>query len=161
VRKNIKKIDQRFLMKLQEKEEDIIRKLSELLTETGLTEIEIETKGQKFRVARTVTVAAAPLNTNQPIEKTATAAPESTDSGPDMSNAIMSPMVGTTYTAAKPGAAPYVSIGDQVNEGDTLLIIEAMKVMNPIPAPKSGKITKIFVDDASPVEFGQPLMVIE
>ena len=152
-------------MKLQDREEDIIRKLSEILNETGLTEIEIETKGQKFRVARTVSVAAAQINTNHHAEQPVTPAPPTTaknnDDESDMSNAAMSPMVGTIYTSPKPGADPYVKVGDKVSEGDTLLIIEAMKVMNPIPAPKSGTITKILVDDASPVEFGQPLMVIE
>ena len=91
----------------------------------------------------------------------ARAAPAAADSGPDLSNAVPSPMVGTVYLAPEPGAADFISVGAQVKEGQTILIVEAMKVMNPITAPRSGTVKAILVDNAQPVEFDQPLVVID
>jgi len=135
-----------------------IRELAELLTETGLTEIEIEQGGARLRVARqvgghvvtTASVAAAPPGP--------TAEPP-TAKGP-APGAVPSPMVGTVYVAPEPGKPPFVKVGDKVQEGDTLLIVEAMKTMNPILAPRGGTVTEICVHDAEPVEFGQTLLVI-
>jgi acetyl-CoA carboxylase biotin carboxyl carrier protein len=141
---------------------DAIRKLAEILVETDLTEIEYEDDGRRVRVARRLelaSVASAPLPQFPPVTE---AVPEkNTTSEHHHHNAIKSPMVGTVYIAPEPGAAPFVKVGDTISLGQTLLIIEAMKVMNPIKAPKSGKVTQIFVRDGSPVEFGEPLMVIE
>lgn len=141
----------------------VIRELAELLTETGLTEIEIEQGGSRLRVVRQManayvadapvtaaTVAAAPT-----AEAPAPAKPKGPPAG-----AVASPMVGTVYTSPEPGKPPFVKVGDKVSEGDTLLIVEAMKTMNPISAPKSGTVTEICVQDAEPVEFGQTLVVI-
>jgi len=133
-----------------------IRELAELLNETGLTEIEIEQGGARLRVARQVsgqivtTAAAAPP---------ALAAEVSATKGP-APGAVPSPMVGTVYVAPEPGKPPFVKVGDKVQEGDTLLIVEAMKTMNPILAPRGGTVTEICVHDAEPVEFGQTLLVI-
>ncbi len=137
-----------------------IRELAELLEETGLTEIELEANGTRLRVARQVTQAyaaapAAPAPAHAPAAEAAPAKP----SGPHP-GAVPSPMVGTVYAAPSPGAAPFVKVGDTVKEGDTLLIVEAMKTMNPILAPRGGKITEICVNDTQPVEFGQTLMII-
>ena len=133
---------------------DAIRELADLLTETSLTEIEIERKGVRLRVVRhSVSVHAAPVAAAAP----ASEAPkrESVANG-----TVPSPMVGTVYVAPEPGAAPFVKVGDRVKEGDTLLIVEAMKTMNPILAPRSGTITQICVHDSEPVEFGQALLVL-
>jgi acetyl-CoA carboxylase biotin carboxyl carrier protein len=142
-------------------DQNLIRQLAELLNETGLTEIEIENEETRIRVARTVTAAPAA----QVIVPAAAAAPAPGASAPaasaDSKNAVLSPMVGTAYLSPEPGARPYVDVGDQVRQGDTLLIVEAMKTMNQIPAPRAGKITKILVEDGQPVEFGEPLVVIE
>lgn len=143
---------------------ELIQELSKLLDETGLTEIEIEQDGQRIRVARgSVAVAAAPA----PVARAA-AAPqpvgESTSKPMDAAKhpgVVKSPMVGTAYMAAEPGARPFVEVGSKVKAGDTLIIIEAMKTMNQIPAHRSGTVIRILVEDASPVEYGQPLVVIE
>jgi acetyl-CoA carboxylase biotin carboxyl carrier protein len=141
----------------------LVRELADLLTETGLTEIEIERDDTRIRVARNVTVAAAaPAAMSAPVLQPAAgpsaAAPASDASHP---GAVLSPMVGTAFRAPEPGGRPYVDIGDQVRQGDTLLIVEAMKTMNQIPAPRSGKVVKILVEDGQPVEFGEPLLIIE
>jgi acetyl-CoA carboxylase biotin carboxyl carrier protein len=142
----------------------LIRELAELLNETGLTEIEVEDEDRKIRVARGAAgfagLAGAPA-AYAPIAVTAPA-PASPGSSPAATHAdaLKSPMVGTAYLAAEPGAANFVKIGDSVKEGDTLVIIEAMKVMNPITADRAGKITAILVENAQPVEFDQPLLVI-
>jgi acetyl-CoA carboxylase biotin carboxyl carrier protein len=138
----------------------VIRELAELLTETGLTEIEIEQGGSRLRVVRQMAnayVADAPVAvTAAPAaEAPAPAKPKGPPAG-----AVASPMVGTVYTSPEPGKPPFVKVGDKVSEGDTLLIVEAMKTMNPISAPKSGTVTEICVQDAEPVEFGQTLVVI-
>ncbi len=146
---------------------DAIRELAEILKDTDLTEIEIEEKDLKIRVAREITQAVvnAPVAAPAPMAAPATVAPV-TDSAPmvvDASHpgAVTSPMVGTAYHAPEPGAANFVSVGDKVNAGDTIMIIEAMKVMNPIKAEKAGTVTQILADDASPVEFGDVLAIIE
>lgn len=143
-------------------EKDAIKALADILVETDLTEIEYENEGHRIRVARNLnvvptTIAAAPATNATQQEATNTAPPKPASS----ENALKSPMVGTVYVAGEPGAAPYVKVGDTISQGQTLLIIEAMKVMNPIKAPRSGKITSIFIKDAQPVEFGEPLLVIE
>ena len=136
----------------------LVRQLAELLDETGLTEIEVEDDGRKIRVARQVSgvVAAAPVAAAAP----APAAPAETDlkSHP---GTVKSPMVGTVYLSSEPSAPPFIKEGGSVSAGDTLLIVEAMKVMNPIVAPKSGKVVKICVANEQPVEYDQPLVVIE
>ncbi len=143
---------------------DAVRELAGLLNETGLTEIEIEHNGARIRVSRqaggAVMHAAAPVAHAAPAPAAAAhaealAAPKGPPAG-----AVPSPMVGTVYVAPEPGKPPFVKVGDTVKEGDTLLIVEAMKTMNPIAAPRSGKITEICVNDAQPVEFGQTLLVI-
>ena len=138
-----------------------IRELADLLTETGLTEIEIEQRGMRVRVSRGMTHAAAPAVIAAP---SPTAAPASSTeaakpSGP-AAGAVPSPMVGTVYVAAEPGKPPFVKTGDSVKEGDTLMIVEAMKTMNPILAPRGGTISEICVSDAQPIEFGQTLLII-
>lgn len=139
----------------------LVRQLAELLNDTSMTEIEVETEECKIRVARTVQAAAvnyAPA----PVAATAPAAPAAPAAAPaDHPGAVKSPMVGTAYLAASPEAAPFVNVGDSVKEGDTLIIIEAMKVMNPIVAPRGGKVTHLLVANGQPVEFDQPLAVIE
>ena len=141
----------------------LILELTKLLDETGLTEIEIEQNGQRVRVARG-TVAAAPA------ARVAAAAPppqpvvESIARPIDPAKhpgAVTSPMVGTAYGAAEPGAKPFIEVGQTVKAGDTLLIIEAMKTMNQIPAPRAGKVTQVLFEDGQPVEFGEPLVIIE
>jgi acetyl-CoA carboxylase biotin carboxyl carrier protein len=142
-------------------DEALVRKLSDLLDETGLTEIEYEAGGHRIRVARSglVQAAAAPLAAAPPAAAAAAAAETATEAVP--ANAVTAPMVGTAYVAAEPGDAPFVSVGDSVREGETLLIIEAMKVMNQIPSPRAGKVTRILFEDGQPVEYGEPLMTVE
>lgn len=141
---------------------DAIRTLAGLLDETGLTEIEVEDGDRKLRVSRGGTVVAAPapmaIGLGVPTHAAELAAEAADVSHP---GAVKSPMVGTVYIAPEPGAAPYVKVGDQVSEGDTLVIIEAMKVMNPIRAPRSGLVSRVLVENGSPVEYGQVLMVID
>lgn len=147
---------------------DEIRKLAELVQDTDLSEIEIEEDDLRIRVSRggqvIQSVAAAPaMPAAAPTAANQSAAP-ATDSGAsneDHPGAVKSPMVGTAYLAPEPGADNFVSVGGNVSEGDTLMIVEAMKVMNPIKAPKSGKVTAVLVSDGTPVEFGEPLVIIE
>ena len=143
-------------------EKEIIRDLAELLTETGLTEIEIERTGLRVRVARggmtmanvanVANVAPAPAGT------IAGASPAAVENDP---GTVPSPMVGTIYLSPEPGAAAFVDIGSKVTEGETLLIVEAMKTMNHIPSPRSGTVKAILVEDGHPVEFGEPLLILE
>jgi acetyl-CoA carboxylase biotin carboxyl carrier protein len=135
----------------------LVRKLAALLTDTGLTEIEYEVGEQRIRVSRggVTSVAAAPA----PSTATSTAAPAATPEGPP-TGAVTSPMVGMAYAAAEPGATPFVKVGDKVSKGQTLLIIEAMKVMNPIPAPHGGTVLNILFGDGRPVEYGEVLLVV-
>jgi len=143
-------------------DEALIRRLSDLLEETGLTEIEYEADGHRIRVARN-SQAAAMLATGP--APAATCRPETIEVPGDgdgvPANALVAPMVGTVYVAAEPGGPPFVSVDDQVEQGQTLMIIEAMKVMNPIPSPRTGTVKRILIQDGQPVEFGEPLMVIE
>ncbi len=139
-------------------DEDLIRELTRLLDETGLSEIEIEQDGMRVRVGRgggagARSPAAASVSTPAPA-----AAPVDLSKHPGV---VASPMVGTAYLGPEPGAKPFVEIGSKVKAGDTLLIIEAMKTMNQIPAPRAGTVTQILVEDGHPIEYGQPLMIVE
>jgi acetyl-CoA carboxylase biotin carboxyl carrier protein len=145
----------------------LVRQLAELLDETKLTEIEVEEGSRKIRVARKAAAvtgyapapapAAAP-----PLPSTSASLPSEPSAAPaESGHSVKSPMVGTTYLSAEPGAKPFVSVGDSVSEGQTLVIIEAMKVMNAIPAPKAGKIKRICVENGQPVEYDQTLAIIE
>jgi acetyl-CoA carboxylase, biotin carboxyl carrier protein len=144
----------------------LIRDLANILNDTDLTEIEVEQDDLRIRVSRASTThyvqapvaAAAPVPAASPAPAPAVAA---APAARDNSNAVTAPMVGTVYLAPAPGSRPFVEVGAAVKEGQTLLIIEAMKTMNQIPAPRSGKITEILVTDAQPVEYGEPLVVIE
>jgi acetyl-CoA carboxylase biotin carboxyl carrier protein len=139
----------------------LIRELALLLDETSLTEIEIERSGLRVRVARNVTVSAAMPASYQAVAAAAGAAPAA---GADLAKhpgAVPSPMVGTAYWAPEPGAKPFIDVGSKVSAGQTLLIIEAMKTMNQIPSPRAGTVTQILVEDGQPVEFGEPLVIIE
>jgi acetyl-CoA carboxylase biotin carboxyl carrier protein len=133
-----------------------IRKLAELMTETGLSEIELAEGDRSIRVSRAAT-AAAPIQVAAP----AAAAPAAPVSAAAHPGAVISPMVGTAYLQAEPGSPPFVSLGSPVRVGDTLLIIEAMKVMNPIKAAKAGTLKEVLVLDGQPVEYGEPMMIIE
>jgi acetyl-CoA carboxylase biotin carboxyl carrier protein len=133
-----------------------IRKLAELMTETGLSEIELAEGDRSIRVSR-ATTAAAPIQVAAPIA----AAPAEPVSAASHPGAVISPMVGTAYLQAEPGSPPFVSVGSPVRVGDTLLIIEAMKVMNPIKAAKAGTLKEVLVLDGQPVEYGEPMMIIE
>src|SRR5689334_3081299 len=150
-------------------EADVIRELSDLLTETGLTEIEVEQDGRRIRVARQnaphisaspVAVGAGAMSelVTPPAPTTAAAPPPPVKR--EVDGAVPSPMVGTVYVAPEPGKPPFVKVGDSVREGDTLLIVEAMKTMNPILSPRAGTVKEILVHDAQPVEFGQTLLVL-
>jgi acetyl-CoA carboxylase biotin carboxyl carrier protein len=143
---------------------DLIRELAALLDETSLTEIEIELEGRRFRVARNVNVtaarAAAPPSPAAPAPQEPKRRAASEETGPHP-GAVNSPMVGTAYRSPEPGAAAFVEVGSTVSSGQTLLIIEAMKTMNHIPSPQSGTVTAILVEDGQPVEYGEPLVVIE
>jgi acetyl-CoA carboxylase biotin carboxyl carrier protein len=144
-------------------DQDLIRELAALLVETGLSEIEVEQNDLRIRVARNVTThAAGPAEMQSP----AIAAGAERVQTPPLEPAkhpgtVPSPMVGTAYRAPEPGAAPFIDVGASVREGQTLLIIEAMKTMNPITAPRSGTVLAIMVEDGQPVEFGEPLLIIE
>jgi acetyl-CoA carboxylase biotin carboxyl carrier protein len=145
---------------------ELIRRLADLLGETGLSEIEVERGGMRIKVARTVSVSyvesarsAAPAPAAAPSAGAAAAAPAAQE--PPRGDVVKSPMVGTCYLQANPGAEPFVRVGMQVSEGQTLMIVEAMKTMNPIPSPRAGKVLEILVDDGQPVEFGEPLVVLE
>jgi acetyl-CoA carboxylase biotin carboxyl carrier protein len=139
---------------------EAIRTLSDLLQETGLTEIEIEHDGARIRVARAGALAAlaAPAMAAPP-PAAASAAAGTSPSGPQ-AGAVTSPMVGTVYLAPEPGKPAFVKPGQEVKEGETLFIVEAMKTMNPIPAPRSGVVKEICVENAAPVEFGQTLLIL-
>lgn len=139
----------------------LVRELAEILNETGLSEIEVERDGQRVRVARALapavvqTIASAPVPAPPP-SPAPVVEPEAGRTG----ETVTSPMVGTVYLQSQPGTPPYVKVGDSVAVGQTLLLIEAMKTMNPISAPKAGTVLELLVVDAQPVEFGEPLVVI-
>ena len=146
-------------MSKHEVNEDFIRALAELLKDTGLTEIEYETEDKRLRLARNVTVATpAPAVAAAPAAPVAPTAEATAPAAPV--DAITSPMVGTAYLASEPGAPNFIKVGDKVSEGQTLMILEAMKVMNPLPSPKAGVVKEILVQDGQPVEFGEPLVVL-
>ena len=140
-------------------DEDLIRRLAKLLEETGLGEIEYQVMGRRVRVARpaapAVTVTEAPA-------RAAEAAPaEAPAISPEHPGAITAPMVGTVYTAPEPGAPPFVRVGDVVKKGQTLLIIEAMKTMNPVTADRDGRVARVLVEDGAPTEYGEVLLILE
>jgi acetyl-CoA carboxylase biotin carboxyl carrier protein len=140
---------------------DLIRELARLLEETGLSEIEFEREGQRVRVARQGHVLSAPPPP-RPVVEAPVPIPETAPLDPAKHPGVVtSPMVGTAYTAAEPGARPFVEVGSRVAAGDTLLIVEAMKTMNQIPAPRGGTVIQILITDGQPVEFGEPLMILE
>jgi acetyl-CoA carboxylase biotin carboxyl carrier protein len=142
---------------------ELIHELTQLLDETGLTEIEIEQDGKRVRVARGVAVAPAPAAVRLEMAKPQAIA-ESAGGPLDPSKhpgVVISPMVGTAYAAGEPGGKPFIDIGSKVKTGDTLLIVEAMKTMNQIPAPRGGTVIQILFEDGQPVEFGEPLVIIE
>ena len=145
----------------------LVRRLADILTETGLSEIEVEHSGLKIRVAKMLTAApmqvmhSAPAAAPVPLAATPSAAPvEASAPVRAAGDTVNSPMVGSVYLQPEPGAQPFVKVGDTVTAGQTLMIVEAMKTMNPIPAPKAGRILEILVEDGQPVEFGEPLAVI-
>jgi acetyl-CoA carboxylase biotin carboxyl carrier protein len=146
----------------------LVRKLADILNDTGLSEIEVEHEGLKIRVAKTLT--AAPVQyAAAPQPMAAAPAPAAPSASGEVTppartlkgDAVKSPMVGTVYLQPQPDSPKFVSVGDTVSAGQTLMIIEAMKTMNPIPAPKAGRVIEILVGDGQPVEFGEPLVVIE
>jgi acetyl-CoA carboxylase biotin carboxyl carrier protein len=143
--------------------EDVVRSLAKLLDETGLTEIEIEEAGRRIRVARAPAAPAtyvAPPSAMAPTRAPPVGAERPTDPS-EHPGVVLSPMVGSAYRAPEPGAKPFVDVGARVKVGDTLLIIEAMKTLNQIPAPRAGTVTQILFEDGQPVEFGESLMIIE
>ena len=150
---------------------DFIRQLAELVQSKDLTEIEIEQDDLRIRVARDIivhqTTAAAPVAAAPSAAQAPAAAAAPAESaapvaaGPDLKNAVRCPMVGTAYLSPEPGSPSFIAVGDQVREGQTLMIVEAMKTMNHIPATKSGKVTAILIENAQPVEYDEPLVIIE
>jgi acetyl-CoA carboxylase biotin carboxyl carrier protein len=145
----------------------LVKKLADILGDTGLSEIEVESGDLKIRVSRQTTAApihyAAPAPMAAPAAAPSAATPSAApaEAAPQRGEAVKSPMVGTVFLQPQPGADPFIKPGDKVKEGQTLLIIEAMKTMNPIPAPRAGTVIEVLVGDAQPVEFGEPLVVIE
>jgi acetyl-CoA carboxylase biotin carboxyl carrier protein len=142
---------------------DIVRELARLLDETGLNEIEFERDGERVRVARQ-TQGGAPASSRAPAGAADVTLPGREPVPLDPAKhpgVITSPMVGTAYVGPEPGARPFVEVGSRVQAGDTLLIIEAMKTMNQIPSPRAGTVVQILIEDGQPVEFGEPLMIIE
>ena len=145
----------------------LIRDLANILTETDLTEIEIEQEDLRIRVSRAaashfVQAAAQPVAAQAPAQVQPPAAAPAPEEAPSPAkNTVNSPMVGTAYLSPSPGARPFVEVGQTVKEGQTILIIEAMKTMNQIPSPRSGKVVDILVEDGQPVEYGEPLIVVE
>ena len=148
----------------------LVRRLADILKATDLTAIEVEQGDLRIRVAREITVvqAAAPMAASSvaaPAPASAPTAPVASTAGPAApvrsGDLVKSPMVGTAYLQPQPGAPAFIKVGDKVSEGQTLIIVEAMKTMNPIPAPRAGVVAEIMVGDGQPVEFGQPLVVLE
>jgi acetyl-CoA carboxylase biotin carboxyl carrier protein len=152
--------DDKAAAKFTNNDSALIRELALLLDETSLTEIEIERAGLRVRVARNISIAAAiPANVQAP--PSTPAAPVDVADIAKHRGAVPSPMVGTAYWASEPGAKPFIEVGTKVSVGQTLLIIEAMKTMNQIPSPRAGTVTQILIEDGQPVEFGEPLVIIE
>jgi acetyl-CoA carboxylase biotin carboxyl carrier protein len=158
--------DEKVAAKFSSEDSALIRELALLLDETSLSEIEIERAGLRLRVARNISVA-----TSVPVAVAATVGPAASATAAAAAAAVTdlakhpgmvpSPMVGTAYWAPEPGAKPFIEVGQRVTVGQTLLIIEAMKTMNQIPSPRAGTVTQILVEDGQPVEFGEPLVIIE
>ncbi len=143
---------------------DAIRELASILDETGLAEIELETSSGRIRIARRATTVVAPDPVELSVRKTPSeesGPPPSQTSPENLRGAIKSPMVGTAYLSPEPGSAPFVTVGAPVEAGDTLMIIEAMKVMNPIQATHDGVVRQILVENGHPVEYGQVVLVID
>jgi acetyl-CoA carboxylase biotin carboxyl carrier protein len=141
---------------------DIVRELARLLDETGLSEIEFERDGQRVRVARQAQPSApAPARLAATADAPFPVAEPAPLDPAKHPGVVTSPMVGTAYVGAEPGARPFVEVGSQVKVGDALLIVEAMKTMNQIPSPRDGTVVQILIEDGQPVEFGEPLMIIE
>ena len=156
--------DDKAAAKFPASDSALIRELASLLDETSLTEIEIERAGLRVRVARNVGIAASVPSVHAVAPAPAVAGPTSAPAAADMAKhpgVVPSPMVGTAYWASEPGVKPFIEVGAKVSVGQTLLIIEAMKTMNQIPSPRAGTVTQILVEDGQPVEFGEPLVIIE
>jgi acetyl-CoA carboxylase biotin carboxyl carrier protein len=156
--------DNTLAAKLSSDDGALIRELAKLLDETSLSEIEIERAGLRVRVARNISVAAAGTGGVVPLAAASAPAPSVPASANDLADhpgVVPSPMVGTAYWAPEPGAKPFIEVGSRVIAGQPLLIIEAMKTMNQIPSPRAGTVTQILVEDGQPVEFGEPLVIIE
>lgn len=157
--------------KTQAIDPDLVRELASILSDSGLSEIEVEHGELRLRLARTLVAAAAPVHTHvvaaaAPAAIAAPAAPPpaaAPAAAADASHpgAVPSPMVGTAYLSPEPGAATFIKVGDSVTAGQTLMVVEAMKTFNPIPAPRAGKVVAILVADSQPVEYGEPLVIIE
>ena len=141
-------------------DQDIIRDLAALLNESDLSEIEVQDGDKRIKLVRQVTTVAAPVAVAQAASAAAPTADDAV-SDKDHPGAVTSPMVGTLYTAADPDSGDFIKVGDKVSAGQTLMIIEAMKVMNQIPAPQGGTVTQILVENAQPIEFGDILVIIE
>lgn len=153
-----------FFRRKMKVDPELVRELSKLLEETGLGEIEIERNGQRIRVARESAVRSAPTPATAARPSAKAVAAPAGDVTEDFSRhpgAVLSPMVGTAYRANEPGGKPLCETGDKVRAGQALLIVEAMKTMNAIPAPRAGTVKQILVEDGQPVEFGEPLAVVE
>lgn len=149
---------------------DLVRELAKIISDSGLSEIEVEHGDLRLRIARTLTAAAAPVThmvaaapavAHAPAAPPPAASPAPAADAATHPGAVPSPMVGTAYLSPEPGAPVFIKIGDTVTAGQTLMVVEAMKTFNPIPAPRAGKITAILVTDAQPVEYGEPLVIIE
>ncbi len=156
--------DDKTAAKSKSDDSALIRELALLLDETNLSEIEIERAGLRVRVARNISIAASVPPGYQPAAAApapAAAAPAAAADLAKHPGVVPSPMVGTAYWAPEPGAKPFIEVGAKVSAGQTLLIIEAMKTMNQIPSPRAGTVTQILVEDGQPVEFGEPLVIIE
>jgi acetyl-CoA carboxylase biotin carboxyl carrier protein len=154
--------DNKAAAKFTSDDSALIRELALLLDETSLTEIEIERAGLRVRVARNVSIAASmPANVQPAAAAPVAAAAVDLADFAKHPGVVPSPMVGTAYWASEPGAKPFIEVGTKVTVGQTLLIIEAMKTMNQIPSPRAGTVTQILIEDGQPVEFGEPLVIIE
>jgi acetyl-CoA carboxylase biotin carboxyl carrier protein len=141
---------------------DLVRELARLLEETGLSEIEFERDGQRVRVARQLQALAPAPSRLGPAANVPLPVPEAVPIDPAKHPGVVtSPMVGTAYVGPEPGSRPFVEVGSRVQTGDTLLIVEAMKTMNQIPSPRTGTVIQVLIEDGQPVEFGEPLMIIE
>ena len=157
--------------KTQAIDPDLVRELASILSDSGLSEIEVEHGELRLRLARTLVAAAAPVQAHvvaaapahvaAPAAPPPAAAPAPAADAASHPGAVPSPMVGTAYLSPEPGAATFIKVGDSVTAGQTLMVVEAMKTFNPIPAPRAGKVVAILVADSQPVEYGEPLVILE